>query len=144
VAFAYFVIFPLIFRFFVSTTPHNVQLMADVTYYLSFAMHLFVGFGVAFETPVVVVLLVLSNLLSLKKLRKARSYVLIMVFCIAAALTPPDPISMIVMAVPMYLLYEAGLFFAAVMSKAKARAEAELMLAAATLAWYRLQSGKRA
>lgn len=140
VAFAYFVMFPFIFRFFVATTPHNVQLMADVTYYLSFAMHLFVGFGVAFETPVVVVLLVLTNLLSLEKLRKARSYVLIIVFCIAAALTPPDPLSMIVMAVPMYLLYEAGLFFASVISKAKARAEAEMLLAAAAIAWYRHQS----
>ena len=81
--------FPLVFRFFVATTPHNVQLMADINNYLQFALTLFVAFGVAFETPVAVVLLVLTNLVSLQKLRKARGYVLIIVFVIAAILTPP-------------------------------------------------------
>ncbi|HEX4051388.1 MAG TPA: twin-arginine translocase subunit TatC [Steroidobacteraceae bacterium] len=122
VGFAYEVIFPLVFRFFVSTTPHNVLLMADVNNYLSFALHLFVGFGVAFETPVVVVLLVLTNLVSLQKLRSARRYVLIIVFVIAAAITPPDMLSQTSMAVPMYLLYEGGLLFAAIMSRQKASA----------------------
>ena len=122
VGFAYQVILPLVFRFFVATTPHNVQLMADINNYLSFVMHLFVAFGVAFETPVAVVLLVLTNLISLQKLRKARGYVLIIVFVIAAALTPPDVMSQISMGVPMYLLYEGGLLFAAVMSRQKARA----------------------
>jgi sec-independent protein translocase protein TatC len=121
-AFAYWVIFPLIFRFFILTTPHNVLLMADINNYLSFVLHLFVAFGVAFETPVAVVLLVLTNLLSLQKLRHARRYVLIIVFIIAAALTPPDALSMTAMAVPMYLLYEGGIFFAAIMSKAQAAA----------------------
>lgn len=116
-AFAYFTIFPLIFRFFVATTPRDVTLMADVNYYLSFTMHLFIAFGVAFETPVAVVLLVLTKLVSLQKLRKARGYVLIIVFVVAAALTPPDVLSQTSMAVPMYLLYEGGLFFAAIMSK---------------------------
>jgi sec-independent protein translocase protein TatC len=123
-AFAYFMIFPLIFRFFVATTPRDVQLMADVNYYLSFTMHLFVAFGVAFETPVAVVLLVLTNLVSLQKLRKARGYVLIIVFVIAAALTPPDVMSQTSMALPMYLLYEGGLLFAAIMSKKSASAAA--------------------
>jgi sec-independent protein translocase protein TatC len=136
VAFAYFVVFPLIFRFFVATTPHNVQLMADITYYLSFTLHLFLGFGVAFETPVAVVLLVLTNLVSLEKLRKARSYVLIIVFVIAAALTPPDVMSMTSMAVPMYLLYEGGLIFASVMSNAKASAEAEAMAVLVVAAYW--------
>jgi sec-independent protein translocase protein TatC len=120
VAFAYFVIFPLVFRFFIATTPHNVQLMADINNYLSFVLHLFVAFGVAFETPVAVVLLVLTNLLSLDKLRKARGYVLIIVFVIAAALTPPDVLSQTAMAVPMYLLYEGGILFAAIMSRPQA------------------------
>ena len=124
VAFAYFVIFPFVFKFFVATTLHNVQLMADITYYLSFTLHLFVGFGVAFETPVAVVLLVLTGLLSLEKLRKARGYVLIIVFVIAAALTPPDVMSQTAMAVPMYLLYEGGLLFASILYKQKQRAEA--------------------
>ncbi|HTT06429.1 MAG TPA: twin-arginine translocase subunit TatC [Steroidobacteraceae bacterium] len=124
VGFAYEVILPLVFRFFVATTPHNVQLMADINNYLSFVFHLFVGFGVAFETPVAVVLLVLTNLVSLQKLRKARGYVLIIVFIIAAALTPPDVLSQISMGLPMYALYEAGLLFAAIMSRQKASAVA--------------------
>lgn len=123
-AFAYFVIFPLIFRFFIATTPHNVQLMADINNYLSFVLHLFVAFGVAFETPVAVVLLVLTNLLSLQKLRKARAYVVIIVFVIAAALTPPDAMSMTAMAIPMYLLYEGGILFASIMSRMQAAAAA--------------------
>src|SRR5208282_1146896 len=90
VAFSYFFVFPMVFRFFVATTPHNVQLMADVTNYLQFALTLFVAFGVAFETPVAVVLLVLSNLVTLEKLRSVRGYVLIGVFIVAAILTPPD------------------------------------------------------
>lgn len=119
VGFAYEVILPLVFRFFVATTPHNVQLMADINNYLSFVFHLFVGFGVAFETPVAVVLLVLTNLVSLQKLRKARGYVLIIVFIIAAALTPPDVLSQTAMGVPMYLLYEGGILFASIMSRQK-------------------------
>lgn len=125
VAFAYFLIFPLVFRFFVATTPKNVQLMADVNNYLSFALHLFVAFGVAFETPVAVVLLVLTELLSLQKLRKARGYVLIIVFVIAAALTPPDVMSQTAMALPMYLLYEGGILFAAIMTRSRAQAAAQ-------------------
>jgi sec-independent protein translocase protein TatC len=123
VAFAYFLILPLVFKFFVATTPRNVQLMADINNYLSFVLHLFVAFGVAFETPVAVVLLVLTNLLSLEKLRKARPYVLIIVFVIAAALTPPDVMSQTAMALPMYLLYEGGILFASIMTRQKASAE---------------------
>jgi sec-independent protein translocase protein TatC len=118
------VIFPLIFRFFIATTPRNVQLMADINNYLSFVLHLFVAFGVAFETPVAVVLLVLTNLLSLQKLKKARPYVLIIVFIIAAALTPPDALSMTAMAIPMYLLFEGGILFASIMSRMQAAAAA--------------------
>jgi sec-independent protein translocase protein TatC len=125
IAFAYLLILPVIFRFFVATTPHNVQLMADINNYISFVLHLFLAFGVAFETPVAVVLLVLTNLVSLPKLRKARGYVLIIVFVIAAALTPPDVLSQTAMALPMYLLYEGGILFAAIMSKAQVQAAAE-------------------
>jgi sec-independent protein translocase protein TatC len=124
VAFSYFFVFPLVFRFFVATTPQNVQLMADVTNYLQFALTLFVAFGVAFETPVAVVLLVLTELVSLKKLRSIRGYVLIGVFIVAAILTPPDVLSQTAMAVPMYLLYEGGILFAAILHRNAARAEA--------------------
>ncbi len=123
VAFSYFLVFPLVFRFFVATTPHNVQLMADITNYLKFALTLFVAFGVAFETPVAVVLLVLTGLVSLEKLRSARGYVLIGVFIIAAILTPPDVLSQTAMALPMYLLYEGGLVFAAIMRRSSMAAD---------------------
>lgn len=119
VVFAYYVVFPLVFRFFIATTPANVQLMADISNYLKFALTLFLAFGVAFETPVAVVLLVLTGLLPLEKLRRARGYVLIIVFVIAAILTPPDVMSQTAMAVPMYLLYEGGLLFASILHKEK-------------------------
>src|SRR6202161_4344691 len=120
VAFSYFLVFPLVFRFFIATTPHNVMLMADVSNYLQFALTLFVAFGVAFETPVAVVLLVLTNLVTLQKLRSMRGYVLIIVFIIAAILTPPDVMSQTAMGVPMYLLYEGGILFAAILTRRSA------------------------
>jgi sec-independent protein translocase protein TatC len=120
VAFSYFFVFPMVFRFFVATTPHNVQLMADINNYIQFALTLFVAFGVAFETPVAVVLLVLSNLVTLQKLRAVRGYVLILVFVIAAILTPPDVMSQTSMAVPMYLLYEGGIVLAAILIRGRA------------------------
>ena len=120
VAFSYFLVFPLVFRFFIATTPHNVQLMADISNYLQFALTLFVAFGVAFGTPVAVVLLVLTNLVTLQKLRSIRGYVLIVVFIIAAILTPPDVMSQTAMAVPMYLLFEGGILFAAILQKSSA------------------------
>jgi sec-independent protein translocase protein TatC len=119
VAFSYFFVFPMVFRFFVATTPHNVQLMADISNYIQFALTLFVAFGVAFETPVAVVLLVLTNLVTLQKLRSIRGYVLILVFIIAAILTPPDVMSQTSMAVPMYLLYEGGILFAAILVRGR-------------------------
>jgi len=124
VAFSYFFVFPLVFRFFIATTPHNVQLMADVTNYLQFALTLFVAFGVAFETPVAVVLLVLTELVTLQKLRAVRGYVLIVVFIIAAILTPPDVMSQTAMAIPMYLLYEGGILFAAILQRSSRPLEA--------------------
>jgi sec-independent protein translocase protein TatC len=123
VAFSYFLVFPLVFRFFIATTPHNVMLMADITNYLKFVLTLFVAFGVAFETPVAVVLLVLTHLVPLPKLRSIRGYVLIIVFVIAAILTPPDVLSQTAMAVPMYLLYEGGILLAALMTRSSAAAE---------------------
>ena len=117
VAFSYFLVFPMVFRFFIATTPQNVQLMADITNYLHFALTLFVAFGVAFETPVAVVLLVLTNLVTLKKLRAMRGYVLIVVFIVAAILTPPDVMSQTAMAEPMYLLFEGGILFAAILQR---------------------------
>jgi sec-independent protein translocase protein TatC len=121
VAFAYYVVFPLIFRFFVTTTPHGVQMMADISIYVEFVLVLLFSFGIAFEVPVAVVLLVIMELVPLEKLTQIRGYVLIGVFVIAAILTPPDAISQTVMAIPMYLLYEGGILFARLMARSRTK-----------------------
>ena len=117
VAFAYWFVFPVMFGFFASTTPEGVAMMTDIASYMSFVLTMFFAFGIAFEVPVAVVLLVLSGLVSLDRLRTSRGYVLIGIFVIAAFLTPPDAISQSIMAVPMYLLYEGGLIMARVLGK---------------------------
>ena len=119
VAFAYYVVFPLMFAFFTATTPPGVQMMADMTQYLDFVLVLFVAFGLAFEIPVAIVLLVWTGLVKLETLRKSRGYVLIAVFVQAAVITPPDVISQTMMALPMYGLYEIGIVMAGILAKKK-------------------------
>jgi sec-independent protein translocase protein TatC len=116
VGFAYQFVFPTVFGYFAGTTPTGVTWMADITQYLDFAMQMFFGFGLAFEVPVAVVLLVITGIVSLEKLKSNRAYVVVGVFVVSAMVTPPDALSMCSMAVPMYLLYEGGLIMAAVMS----------------------------
>ena len=117
IAFAYFAVFPVMFQFFASTTPAGVTMMTDITSYMDFVLTMFLCFGLAFEVPVVVVLLVLTGLVKVDKLAEIRGYVLIGIFVIAAILTPPDAISQTIMAVPMYLLYEWGLAMARLMNR---------------------------
>lgn len=117
VMFAYFVVFPVMFQFFASTTPAGVTMMTDITSYMDFVTTMFFCFGLAFEVPVVVVLLVLTGMTTVEKLAAARGYVLIGIFVVAAILTPPDAVSQTIMAVPMYLLYEGGLIMARLMNK---------------------------
>jgi sec-independent protein translocase protein TatC len=117
VAFAYFLVFPVMFQFFAATTPVGVQMMTDINNYLDFALTMFFAFGVAFEVPIAVVLLVITGLVPIEKLTAARGYVIIGIFVIAAILTPPDALSQTLMAVPMWLLYEAGLIFARLMQR---------------------------
>jgi sec-independent protein translocase protein TatC len=111
VAFAYFILFPIVFAFFASTTPEGVKMMTDISSYLDFTLLLFFAFGLAFEMPVATVLLVATGLVKVETLQKNRGYVLLGIFVIAAFLTPPDAISQTFMAVPMYLLYEVGILF---------------------------------
>jgi len=111
VAFAYFILFPIIFAFFASTTPEGVKMMTDISSYLDFTLLLFFAFGLAFEMPVATVLLVATGLVKVETLQKNRGYVLLGIFIVAAFLTPPDAISQTFMAVPMYLLYEVGILF---------------------------------
>lgn len=114
-SFAYFVVFPAIFQFFVMTTPEGVELLADMTQYMDFAVLLFFAFGLAFEIPVATVLLVRTGLVKLQTLTKNRGYVLLGIFIIAAILTPPDAVSQCMMGVPMYLLFEAGIIMARIL-----------------------------
>lgn len=115
VVFAYFVVFPVMFQFFTTTTPAGVQMMTDINQYLDFALTMFLAFGVAFEVPIAVVLLALTGLVSVEKLGSSRGYVVIGIFVVAAILTPPDALSQIAMAIPMWLLYETGILFARMM-----------------------------
>jgi sec-independent protein translocase protein TatC len=111
-AFSYFAVFPVMFQFFVSTTPAGVSMMTDMTDYLDFVVLLFFAFGLAFEIPVAMVLLVRTGMLTIESMSKRRGVVLLVIFIVAAILTPPDAVSQTMMAVPMYLLFEGGLLLA--------------------------------
>lgn len=119
IAFAYYFVFPVMFQFFTSTTPKGVSMMTDINQYLDFVLTMFFCFGVAFEVPVAVVLLVVMGLVSVEKLKKSRGYVLIGIFILAALLTPPDAISQCSLAIPMYLLYEGGIIMARMLTRAR-------------------------
>jgi len=119
VLFAYFFVFPVMFSFFASTTPKGVSMMTDINSYLDFVLVMFFAFGAAFEVPIAVVLLVLTGIVKLEKLRENRGYVLLGIFIFAAMLTPPDAVSQSILAVPMYLLYEGGLLMARVLQRMK-------------------------
>ncbi|MEZ5459987.1 MAG: twin-arginine translocase subunit TatC [Steroidobacteraceae bacterium] len=122
-AFAYFVVFPIMFSFFSASTPAGVQMMTDIASYLDFVMTIFICFGFAFEVPIVVVLLALTGLVNVDKLAASRGYVLVGIFVVAAFITPPDAISQTIMAVPMYALYEGGLVAARLMTRMRRDAE---------------------
>ncbi|MGN5518272.1 twin-arginine translocase subunit TatC [Halopseudomonas sp. Lyrl_26] len=111
-AFAYFVVFPLIFGFFTSVAPEGVAVMTDISSYLDFVMTLFLAFGLSFEIPVATVLLVLAGVVDVARLKRIRGYVVVGCFVIGMLLTPPDVISQTMLALPMWLLYEVGILFA--------------------------------
>ncbi len=109
VAFAYFVVFPLIFTFMTAVAPDGVEVMTDISSYLSFITMIVLAFGLAFEVPIATVLMVWTGLTSTAKLAKARPYVFLGAFIVGMFLTPPDVISQTLLAVPVYLLYELGI-----------------------------------
>ena len=111
-SFAYFFVFPIAFGFFANYTPAGVQMMTDIDKYLSFVLTMFIAFGVTFEVPVVVIVLVRMGIVSLEKLRSIRSYVIVGAFVVGAVFTPPDVVSQLLLAVPLWLLYELGLVMA--------------------------------
>jgi sec-independent protein translocase protein TatC len=112
-AFAYFLVFPTVFGFMASyNAPLGAEMSTDIDNYLSFAMTTFLAFGITFEVPVVVVVLVRMGLVPLAKLKEIRPYVIVGAFVISAVVTPPDVLSQLLLAVPMSLLYELGLLVA--------------------------------
>jgi sec-independent protein translocase protein TatC len=121
-AFAYFVVLPLLFAFLTSITPEGVAMMTDISRYLDFVLALFLIFGLCFEVPVAVVILVLLGALSIEHLKQARPYVIVGAFVIAAIVTPPDVLSQILLAVPMCLLYELGMLAARLLTRSDAPA----------------------
>jgi sec-independent protein translocase protein TatC len=119
-AFAYFIVFPLIFGFVSTFTPDTVNYQPDMTEYVSFVMMVVLVFGFAFETPIATVLLVATGLTTTEKLGKARPYVFLGAFVVGMLLTPPDIISQTMLAVPVYLLYELGILMSRIVSKKEA------------------------
>jgi sec-independent protein translocase protein TatC len=111
-AFAYFLVFPIAFGFFAGYAPVGVQMMTDIDKYLSFVLTMFIAFGLTFETPVVVIVLVRMRIVSLEKLKAARPYVIVGAFVVGAVFTPPDVISQLLLAVPLWLLFELGVLLA--------------------------------
>ncbi len=107
-AFAYFLVFPVVFAFIVGSAPEGVAVMTDIAEYLDFVMTLFLAFGFAFEVPIAVVLMANFGWVNVTQLKEARSYVIVGAFILAAIFTPPDIISQLMLAIPLWLLYEAG------------------------------------
>lgn len=122
VAFAFFITLPAVLGFFTKVGPEGVAMMTDINLYLDFVLKLFLVFGFTFEIPVAVFLVIWSGMVSSDSLIDKRRYVIVGCFFVAMFLTPPDALSMAMLAVPMWLLFEAGLFFGRLMEKRKAAA----------------------
>ena len=116
-AFAYFAVFPMVFGFITASAPHGVAVMTDIDKYLSFVMSMFLAFGVTFQVPVAVVAMVKMGFVSVAKLRAIRRYVIVGAFVVGAILTPPDVVSQFMLAIPLWLLYEAGIWVAVWMTR---------------------------
>jgi sec-independent protein translocase protein TatC len=124
-AFCYFIVFGRVFDFISSFAPKSISVAPDIEAYFNFVLGMFLAFGLAFEVPVVVVVLVMTGLISVEQLREYRGYVIVVIFAIAAIITPPDAVSMISLAIPMCLLYEVGIFFAQMIGR-RSKAEPDL------------------
>jgi len=124
-AFAYFFVFPIAFGFFAGYAPAGVQMMTDIDKYLSFVLTMFIAFGATFETPVVVIVLVRLRVVTIEKLKAARPYIIVGAFVIGAIFTPPDVISQLMLAVPLWLLFELGLVLARVIGTGPTREEVD-------------------
>ena len=117
VAFCYFFVFGQVFAFIQSFAPKSITAAPDIEAYLSFVMTMFIAFGMAFEVPIVVIVLARMNVVSIQKLKDFRSYFIVLAFIIAAIVTPPDVVSQLALAIPMCLLYEVGIWAAQIFIK---------------------------
>lgn len=116
-AFAYFVVFPLIFAFFTSVAPDDITIMTDINSYLNFVLKLFFAFGLAFEIPIATVLMIWAGITTPDALVAKRPYIIVGCFVIGMLLTPPDIISQSLLALPMWLLFEVGVYFGRLMQR---------------------------
>ncbi len=116
-AFAYFAVFPVVFGFITASAPQGVAVMTDIDKYLSFVLNMFVAFGLTFQVPIAVVVLVRMGVVTTAKLKEIRPYVIVGAFVVGAIFTPPDVVSQFMLAMPLWLLYEAGIVVAGWMKK---------------------------
>jgi sec-independent protein translocase protein TatC len=112
VAFCYFFVFGQVFKFIQSFAPKSITAAPDIEAYLSFVISMFIAFGLAFEVPIVVIVLARMNVVTIEKLKDFRSYFIVLAFIIAAIVTPPDVVSQLALAIPMCILYEIGIWAA--------------------------------
>lgn len=123
-AFAYFVVFPLVFGFFASVAPEGITIMTDINSYLNFVLKLFFAFGLAFEIPIAAVLMIWAGITTPDQLVKKRPYIVVGCFIFGMLLTPPDVISQSLLAIPMWALFEVGVFFGRFVQRRKDAEEA--------------------
>ncbi len=124
-AFAYFVVFPLVFGFFTTIGPENVAVMTDISKYLDFVLKLFFAFGIAFEIPIATILLILAGTITPDDLAKKRPFVIVGCFVLGMLLTPPDVFSQVLLAVPMWLLFETGIMVGRLLKRRQREATTE-------------------
>lgn len=125
IVFSFYVVFPLMFAFFTATTPEGVAMMTDISQYLDFILKMFFAFGLAFEVPIVTIVLTLTGVTNADKLAEKRPYVIVGSFVIGMLLTPPDIISQTLLAIPVWLLFELGIIFSRIIGNRKTREEEE-------------------
>ena len=119
IIFAYYIVFPLIFTFFTSIAPTGVQIATDISSFLNFVIKIFFAFGLAFEVPIITLVVILAELTTVQSLSKKRPYVIVFAFILGMILTPPDVISQILLAIPIWLLFESGLVLAKIITRNK-------------------------
>lgn len=126
-AFAYFLVFPVVFGFMATTTPEGVTHAPDIATYLDFALKLFFAFGIAFEVPIATILLILTGATTAEKLAQKRPFIIVGAFVLGMLLTPPDIVSQVMLAIPMWLLFETGLIFSRILKRRVKEAKEETM-----------------